>query len=234
MSRLLRSQKRKFYQQLTLSLVLLTLIIIFFATLGLKLLISTSLFIARFSFNKKTTQNTTADAELLLPPEIIGVPDATNSAELAITGRAQPKKNLSVFVNGDKVKEVLTDKAEFRTVVTLDEGVNEIYLEVEEPEKKLTKKSASYYVTYKNEPLVLNIDTPTDGSKTASEEISVSGTVDSDAIVKINGLPVVSSGSGAFSGAVKLKEGENKISVEASDRAGNYEKKEITVFYERE
>lgn len=230
MTRLDDTRRKKYYSQLGLYLLLFVLILFFFGTIGIKLLINTSLFISGLQHKTPETQN----FDLMAPPEIVDIPSATNSATITISGNVAPKKSLTVYVNNNSQKELITDDNGFTTDITLQEGENSVYVEVSDENGSRAKKSKVYTVVYKNKQLKLDISAPTEGDKTNKDEITVSGSTDTDTAVKINGSPVVVNSTGSFSDTVQLQEGENKIIVEAQDTAGNNERKELTIAYEKD
>jgi len=79
-------------------LVLLVLLIIFFATVGLRFVINASLYIAGFRNNTQQEQ-TQSDNDILLAPELFNIPDATNSARITVSGTAHKGDSITTFVN---------------------------------------------------------------------------------------------------------------------------------------
>lgn len=71
----------------------------------------------------------------------------------------------------------------------------------------------------------LTVDKPLDGEETESEKITVSGTTSPDVSLLINGVGVNPDAFGKFEMEVILKEGENRITITATNPAG----KTITV-----
>ena len=93
--------------------------------------------------------------------------------------------------------------------------------------------SQDYKISYlKGEPK-LEIGFPSDGASftKADQEINVSGTTDPDNTVKVNDFIAIVDTNGNFSYFLKLKEGENKIKIVATNPAGKTSEKEITVSY---
>ena len=63
--------------------------------------------------------------------------------------------------------------------------------------------------------LIVTIDAPQDGATVTTSPVTVSGTLNKTATVKINGVTVAHSG-GKFSSSVNLTEGSNTINVVAT------------------
>jgi len=80
---------------------------------------------------------------------------------------------------------------------------------------------AGYFVWQLNQLLAppgITLLTPQDQSLTQEAEVAVSGSIDSEASVVVNGEPVVVNEDLTFTSVVYLKEGVNVITVEASQR----------------
>ncbi len=224
-------RQKKYNNQIYKYLIILVILVVFMGTIGVKMLINLSLFIASKSDNKVTTQDNTS---FLLPPTIDTIPDATNSAKIKISGSASSGNKLTLFVNDDRDGEVSIKDDEFETEVLLKKGSNEIYLTIENTKTKEKKESEKYHVIYINSKPKLDISSPHDGDKVSSQDITVSGSTDKDVNITINDSPVVISADQKFQYSLKLNEGENKIKVVATDIAGNQEIKEMTVTYKKE
>lgn len=235
MTRLSKHKKKEFYSQLIFYFLVLILIIVFVSTIGLRLLLNTSVYVAQL-LNRERQAKTSSSEDLtyLASPQIYDIPTATNSALAAISGFAPSGNNLSVFVNGQKQKEVVSKDDSFETEINLKEEENSVFVELENAKTGEKRKSRTYKILYKSEKPMLEVISPTDGFETNELEIEVVGKTEKEVFVRINDLPVVVDSEGNFSYSVKLIEGENKITVEAIDIAGNVERREVIVFYQKE
>jgi hypothetical protein len=222
-------KQKNYYKQFVVYFILLILLIIFMLTVGIKLLINLSLFIA--NRNTDTTPTTQDSNTYLAPPTINDLPDATSSAMIKFSGNATSGNILTLYVNKSKIKEVqITDNA-FHTDATLDKGENEIYLTLEDKKTKQKKDSSIYTITYIADKPKLEITSPHDGDKTNKNEIIVAGETGKDIDISVNGSPAVVNADGKFSYILRLNQGDNKITVKARDAALNEETKELTVNY---
>ncbi|OGK57248.1 hypothetical protein A3J15_01710 [Candidatus Roizmanbacteria bacterium RIFCSPLOWO2_02_FULL_38_10] len=219
--------------KLALYLFLLFALIIFMATVGLRLIINTSIFVANLNNKNATDNSRDVENNYLEAPEIINIPEATNSAEINISGIAQSGLSVYIYVNDEEQKQLISDEDGFQTAIRLKDGANEVYAELEDKENNLIKKSKVYQVVYKSAKPILTIDSPQDGEKIAVENIKISGQTDVNSQIKINSQPVVVDVNGKFSYDVRLKEGENTIFIESRDEAGNLESKMLKVIYEK-
>lgn len=212
-------------------LIFAVLLVIFFATVGFKLLINTSLFIANITSGSRG-DSTTNSQDFVLAPELLSLPDATSSATLAIHGTATDGSELAIIVNGENQKEITVDGDTFDTNISLQKGSNDIYVEMRIKKQNIFKKSDIYSVLYQSEKPKLVIDSPISGSRTNQTDMTVSGSTDPDVAVRVNGSPTIVNSQGKYSASVRIREGENKITVTATNRAGIVETQELTVIFE--
>lgn len=211
--------------------ILFVILIIFLSTVGVRLLINTSIFISHQLSDRKVEDNRHTD-ELVGNPEIIDVPSSTDSASIDVEIINVKNKNVTLTVNEVIQETMFSDENSISSTVQLERGDNDIVVEAEDTKSKEIKTSKIYKVTYIQELPELEITNPTEGMVTGKEEMMVTGHVKEDITVKVNGSPVVVSGEGSFSSLIKLVNGENKIVVVAQNRAGATEEKTITVRYE--
>ena len=84
-------------------------------------------------------------------------------------------------------------------------------------------------------PPIITINSPEDGAETSDDFVSVSGTITDDLSgidsATINGNSLTLNSDGSFSTTVSLTEGDNTITITATDKAGNKATKTITVTY---
>ncbi len=226
-----RSTRTKKKNQLATVIIFAVLLIIFFATVGFKLLINTSLFIANITSGAQNDVMNNSQS-FVLAPELLSLPDATSSATLAIHGTATDGSELSIIVNGENQKELTVDGDTFDTNISLQKGSNELYVEMRIKKQNIFKKSDVYSILYQSEKPKLQIDAPTNGSRTSQTEITVSGSTDPGVTVRVNNSPTIVNSDGKFSSAVRINDGENKITVTATNRAGTVETQELTVIFE--
>lgn len=236
MQRLQKHQQKKYQSQIIGYLVLLIILIIFIATVGIKLLIGTAFFVINFTQknNKTHNANTSSSTDIILPPEIFNIPTATNTAEITIQVRSTPEKKISFYVNDIKQKEITPEEETFEETITLDKGNNTLSLVMDDPTTKTKKTSRTYTIIYKDEKPTLEITSPHDLDKTSKNEIQIEGTTQNEVTIRINNSPIVVDSEGKFTYTMKLKEGENHIVVEAQDIADNRETKEMTIYYQKE
>jgi len=214
-------------------IALIVILVIFFATVGLRLVINTSLFIAGFS-NKESSKQTSDEDKILIAPEITNLPDATNSAQITISGIAQRSSSVKIFANNEEQKEVNVTDDEFNTEIQLNKGENSLYVLASYSQSKRTKKSPNYTVFYLHEKPKLEISEPQNESTVNTADITIKGLTNKDIIVKVQNVPAVIDQEGNFSSPIRLKEGENIIKITAEDKAGNNESIELKIIFSRD
>ncbi|KXK12307.1 MAG: Bacillopeptidase F precursor [Microgenomates bacterium OLB23] len=101
--------------------------------------------------------------------------------------------------------------------------------------KKVNSKDSQVYkVIYVNKDPELAITSPADGSEVDREETTISGTVSENTTIKVNGLPTIVTASGTFNRTVQLIEGENTVTIVATDVAGNTVEKQLRIKYRKD
>lgn len=203
--------------------------------MGFNALINSSIFISNI-FSNKSDQTEQIEDHFFGSLNIDSIPTATNSARLVIAGSAPNFQTVEYYINEDKVKtSLVADKPSFSDEIgTLKKGINNVYLKAITEDKKNEKKSQVYNVVYTDEKPKLEISDPQDNIKTSKAEITVVGMTDKDITIKANQQPVIVDTAGKFQTTIRLKEGENKIEVTATDDAGNIETKTITMTYQKD
>lgn len=205
-------------------------------TVGFRLLINSAVFISALLNQQgtETTQNTNDD-EFYGSIDLDEPRTATNSAQIYVSGSVQDFEKVDIYINNTKAESVtVKGKTSFTEKVgPLKQGENKIYVIARAGEEH-TKESNTYTVLYKKDPLTLEIESPTNDMKTSTQELSITGTTDQGASLRVNGQPIVVDLSGEFSSTYRLKEGENTLLFIATDAAGNSEEKELKVTFQKE
>jgi len=226
-----RRQKNTSTSQLVAYIVLLILLVIFLATVGIQIVVKTSVFLA--GFTTKKTALKTEESSILIEPEIDNLPDATSSARIQIEGKASENTIIEIFINEEKTEEAEATDGTFSKEVTLNPGENSLYVRSSDKKKVTTKDSQIYKVVYINKNPELNITSPQDGSEVDKDEISISGSVTENTTVKVNGLPTIVTSTNTFSRSVQLSEGENTITISATDLANVSIEKQLKITYRK-
>lgn len=80
-----------------------------------------------------------------------------------------------------------------------------------------------------SQEIPLDVSSPTSGQTVTTPNIMVEGKTTPNAEVSINDKDIIADTLGNFSIPIVLDEGENILSISASNKEGNYAEKEVTV-----
>jgi bacillopeptidase F len=230
-----RSRRYKTYERESkknLYLSLLGIVVVIFAVFkfGIPLIANFSLLVAGQGKNTEQSKN---EFSFINAPILNPLPEATNSAEIVIKGRAEKGNKIELFINDSLVdKTSANSKGDFEFRNTLSEGSNKIAARVRKAEET-SNFSQIFDVVFDSKAPELSIDSPTDGQSFSKEQnrANVAGKTESDSTITVNGFRAIVGFNGNFSYSLPLQNGENKITVIASDLAGNKTEKEIKVNY---
>lgn len=161
------------------------------------------------------------------PPIISDIPEATYSAQINVTGFAQPGIDVKLFMNGAEMGQKLTtDSGTFEfSGVPITEGENTVYAYAVTSKDLMSEKSKEYIVKMDSTKPTVTLDSPKDGDvfRGQSQRIAnFSGGVNElGSKVYIGERMVILSSEGKFSLPYQLVEGDQEIKIRAIDRAGN-------------
>jgi bacillopeptidase F len=174
----------------------------------------------------------------IIPPQtpmISALPDATNSARIVVEGYTEAAANVELLVN-DQVQKMLKadDKGYFTFDSTLISGENRVQLRAKD-EKGNESLSEVSLVNYDNKPIELVVSSPKDGSEyfgKTNQVIDIKGSVDKKEVtVLVNNSFVQVDKDGSFTHRFMLSNGDNNITVKATDPAGNNSEKSFKLVY---
>lgn len=207
-------------------------IIILVFLFGVPLLINLSLL---FEKSGGTNSQSDATSTYIASPVINPMPQATNSAQILLSGSAQKGLTVMLYVNDVKVdeKEVDEDSNFSFDDIEVDEGENTIKTKAKDNKKNVSVYSEEIKITYLNKPPSLSIDEPTDGKSFGKDDspIQVKGKTDPKVKVTVNDFWAIVDAGGNYSYILPLQGGENRIKAVATDEAGNKTEKEVRVNY---
>lgn len=158
--------------------------------------------------------------------------DATNSANIKLFGIADPKVTVELWQNDSSVNTTVVDQdGKFSFNVALTKGDNLFSVQATSEQGIKSERSEIYKIAYLSSSPKLEIAAPKDGDTVKDPQIIISGKTDIDVTVTANDRLLIAKNDGSFAGALFLSNGDNKIKIVATDRAGNQTTKEITVKY---
>lgn len=230
-SRLDKISRRHYEKNILFILIAIIIILVVFFVYGVPLLIKYSVFIGGIK-NSDDKYTSKTNSSYIAPPVLDPLPSATNKEKITVSGSAQPKQTIKLYINGKYVDKVTVNENgsfSFENAL-LDEGDNNISA------KSLNLSRESDYsqnvsIKYIDKLPSLDINKPNDQQiiSQGDSHISVEGKTDPDALVSINDYQTIVDNDGNFSYLLNLQKGENKIKVVATDEAGNKTIKELSV-----
>lgn len=232
-SRLSRRIERQTKRTFLLSLFGIIVTIFLIIKLGIPLLANFSLFVAGLKGQTDTPNK--QNSVFVSSPVLHPLPNATNSATLAISGKANPKEKVKLFVNGELADEKETEKDGSFSFerVQLSAGQNTIKTKALTEENKESDFSEEMTVVFKKDPPLLTLDAPKDEQTFSKDEnvVQVLGKTDPGVKITVNQFWAIVDEQGNFSYSLTLQNGENTIKVVAVDEAGNKTEVERKVNY---
>lgn len=173
---------------------------------------------------KPLKQNIKSDKSLSAPP-VLNIPfEATNSSIINIKGYSTPNSKVKLYID-DEVKQtvdVSSDGSFNFENVPLVLGTNNIYGKTSDGSKE-SLPSKTIRLIYDNEKPFITVFEPEDGKtiQGGDKRVKVSGKTEASAKVFLNDAQVVVDQNGNFATDIPLNDGDNTISIKASDIASN-------------
>ena len=175
----------------------------------------------------------------IIPPQqpaISALPEATNSARVRVEGYTEAEAEVTLLINDVVEASDLADKTGFFNFddATLILGENRIGVSAKDASGNINQSPISL-ITYDNKPVVVIIESPTDRTELFGKNkqtVEIKGKVNKeDAQVLVNNSFTMIESGGVFSYKLMLSDGENKIVVTATDRAGNRDEEEMKIIF---
>lgn len=159
--------------------------------------------------------------------------DATNSANQAISGLAEPYSMVYLTRNNDPVGQVKAgNDGSFEVVsVKLVDGRNTFTAVAIDEAGNKSSPANSVVMIYSNKGPEIKLDSPVENQHVNGNppKVQISGSVDPSARLLINDRVIIVSAQGKFNINFQLNNGDNLLIITATDAAGNQTKKELTV-----
>jgi hypothetical protein len=173
--------------------------------------------------------------QLIQPPSLLGVPEATQSSHISFSGVAPSTKGtVELYVNGDLEKEIaIHDKTDFNVEsISLNKGQNTLKARFVKGDKT-SEFTTEYQIEYLSGLPKLEVDFPVDNATftRADKSITVTGTTDPDNTVLVNSFRAIVDSEGKFSYLLQLNDGDNQIVIQAQNPAGTSTQKQLKVTY---
>lgn len=170
----------------------------------------------------------------LTAPIIDPLPEATNSAKLAVSGFASDADAVKIYLSDSPVGDAKVEAGKFEYKdLGLKNGENKISAKASFSGKDSDFSNIETVIFDRDEPK-LEIETPVEGQTiSVNNRVRVIGQTDKDAQVYANGFLGSTDADGKFEVSVPLVEGENTIEVKAIDEAGNSVSKSVKVNFRK-
>lgn len=208
-------------------------LVIFLFVFGLKILVGFSLFVDRI---RGTTPQQQQAQELILPPILDPLPEATNSASITITGKSDTGIKIVLYVDEEETTTLPTrDDGTFSFTKKLTEGEHTLSAKAKNDKDVLSGLSNVVRVTIRRTKPELTLTIPQEGARIVgdSNTVMVKGKTSPDNAVTVNDRLAVVGNDGSFSYTQTLTEGENTLHITATDPASNQETIDRRVTYSK-
>lgn len=162
-----------------------------------------------------------------LAPPVLNIPyEATNTAQIDVSGYASPNSKVKLYLD-DESKETVDVSADGSFIfkdVSLSLGTNNIYAKSVDEKNKESLASKLIKVIYDNEKPSLTINEPEDNKtiQGGDKKVKISGNTEIGAQVLVNNSQIIVGKDGNFSSDQPLNEGDNNFNIKALDAAGNF------------
>ena len=175
--------------------------------------------------SKKTGENILEKASLA--PPILNISfEATNTAQINISGYGTSGSKVELFLDDDKKDTVDVNEDgsfEFKKI-PLFLGINNINAKTLDNDNHESLSSKTFKITFDNEKPLINLSQPEDNKKIqgGDRKVTISGNTEAGTQVYINGSQTIVNKDGNFSSDQNLNDGDNDFNVKAVDKAGNF------------
>lgn len=232
-SRMRRLEEKNARRKLMAGIIGIVAVSVFLLLFGFRLLIAFSLFVDRIRGGSAVPVQET---DVLMPPVLDPLPQATNSATITIHGSAEPGNTVLLFLNGDEYRRLDVTEDGMFTVedIPVEPGKVTVSARATDGNESVSDISNTISTVIDRTPPDLAITKPEDGTtiNDGTHRVSVEGKTDTDARVTINGRIVVVRSEGTFSYSMPIEDGDNTLSFVSTDLAGNSIEIERNVTYQ--
>jgi hypothetical protein len=218
----------------TIFLGLLTIVVfVAMVVFGLPFLIKFSVMLGE-TRSKKDSQ---VAVKILPPmaPRLILPFEATNSAQIAITGLAEKDVTVELLKNDVSIGKTMTnDAGEFSFAnIQLDPGDSKFTAIAISDKGGSSESSKEITVTFDNVvPTLTMINPGQDSLSVSSADFDIIGQSEKGVSVTVNGQVAMVDDSGKFKLKLQLNTGKNSVEIVVTDPAGNQTRKTITITYD--
>lgn len=222
-SRLEKTESKRFARQAMILGIITLLLLVVLVIIGIPALTRLAVF---FSGNQSQTDTETVDTLAPLSPQINTPPESTNSAQISLSGFAEPGSEVLLKKDGVVVQKSIVDASGSFSFASIQlvQGNNDFNLHAIDQSGNESPPSSQVSIVYDNQKPKLTVIQPKDGSKffgAGERLITISGETEQNAQVIFNNRNLVVDSAGGFTTSHELAEGENILEIVAIDVAGN-------------
>lgn len=231
-SRLSKNSEKKTRKTIILSAIGIVIVLFLLLKFGVEFLVNFSLFVSG-SKGQQNSTNSTNQIDFVAPPVLNPLVSATNSAQIIISGKANPNESITLYINNSNTDETQTDKnGAFVFTEEITAGNNQVKAQATYKDKKSDFSDTSSIMFLSTQPN-LDVTAPSDGQtfKKDQNSVNVTGKTDAGASVTVNGFWAIMDDNNNFSYNLPLQNGDNEIKVVVTDQAGNKTEKDLKVNY---
>ena len=171
-----------------------------------------------------------------IPPSApsLSVPfEATNSAQIKVSGYTEPKAKVKLSLNGQETAELdAGDDGQFQAELNLSEGENKLSAKAYDQAGNESPASDTKIVVYDSTPpeiKILNAENDQEIVGKQNREFRLEGETEPKAKVYINDRFTYADEEGKFAYTITLNEGDNRLKIKAVDPAGNENEIELNI-----
>lgn len=231
--RSVKNKEKKAAVRLITYFVIAIVLVYLLLTWGLPALIGG---LSYFHKAKTPSNNANAIEDTAITPPVLNIPyEATNTGTIKINGYSTPDAKVEIYLDDDLRTTVNTESdGSFQSDdIDLALGTNNISSRTVDEKGNKSLPSKNIKVIYSNEKPLLQISEPQDGQeiKGGDKKIKVSGSTDPDNSISINGSTIIINSEGKFSQDISINEGDNTITITATNKVGNSATTERRVKY---
>lgn len=230
-----RLEENKQQKRLILAIAGTVGILIFFVLFGVKILIGFSVFVD--SIRGNSPSNVQPQQAIVLPPTLDPLPIATFSSSLRVSGAGKSGLTAIVFDNNKELKKttVAGNGVYSLQLPPLKEGNHILTVKLADNSGKMSESSMPISVQIKITKPVLTIDSPDDNATVTGDSnfVPIKGTTENDTTVTVNSRIAVVKTDNSFVYSYPLQDGDNTISITATDVAGNQTTIERKISYHK-
>lgn len=173
-----------------------------------------------------------------LPPRVpvfSAPPEATNSAQISLTGFGESETEIYLVQNGTAAGNTRADsEGAFRFEINLEEGENALAMYARDENGNESSLSREVSIEFDQKPPELVWDKPEDNAvirNLREQQVTVSGQVSEQSTVYLNDRIISVNSDGKFEASFQLQQGDNEVTLKAIDRAGNSVEQKRTVSF---